>query len=877
MDALFPKLLQISFHAGILVIAVLILRQFLRRAPKWTRLLLWGVVALRLVLPFTIESPVAVIPQVTDGSGRFAELRTTAAPAGTTTAEPIGSAALDTTTAALINTQTAPVHTEFPTAQQTALPTATSAVQPTFAVQITPGPALNSEQPTAGAVIGSISEPEDPNEPGHKRISIASIGGRIWLAGVAAMLLYGFVSYILLRRRIGAALPCENCAKSEGILVSDGIETPFILGIFRPRIYLPSAIAGTPAAAHVIAHEKAHTARKDNLWKLIGFLLLSAHWFNPLLWLAFFLLCRDIELACDERVIGGMSLKERAEYSETLLALSRRANAVYPVAFGETGVKARIKAALNYKKPVLWVMIAAIAACIAALIFLLPTRSTKKAEDGMSAEATPEPTAAQEANEPKLWQYDAEVFAEAELTPTMILTRPELSDFPNDMPADEIYAALADSDFVIAGSPESVSDVRGLDIFYDFYEKTQRGEVAFVKIAYYDPEKHGIILSRIDYDGEGYTVTQRGSGDGRQDSFRYLKTDIEEADLNLPNAPITHTENFYLVDDESVCYWDIAGRYRAEEALDRPIKSYTVLSVSHLKTPDPLEKLDAAVDREALRNLDTEVSIAGYKTAAHRTFAIVGETDPAKLGDGTVTVYCFVGIYWFTVDRGILQLNSAGIPETAITFRANAEGDDFELVEFWKVPDGDDTTAIRMQKYPPEVYRIETELDWGRFPFLPIEQECYQQAIEALRLQLHEDDIGNMFGRLFAAVDEGKTLEEIDSDYSAPDQLCLVPKRLRAFGRYTAIHIMRAFLAGGQTDAHGQLMWELLYSMLRPEEAFAVSGANGQECFDRWYAMILAAREEKGRNYLACNMPLGYLATQVEYEMDYYAYVNGAE
>ena len=199
----------------------------------------------------------------------------------------------------------------------------------------------------------------------------------LWAAGAAVMLLYAAASYLRLRRRVRVSVPLD-----ERVLLCDEIDTPFILGVLRPRIYLPSGLV-EPQRAHVLAHERAHLARRDHWWKPLGFVLLAVHWFNPVLWLTYVLLCRDIELACDERVIRNLDRARIADYSQALLACgaARARIAACPLAFGEVGVKQRVKNVLNYRKPAFWIVCAAIVACIAAGICFLTNPASGQRED----------------------------------------------------------------------------------------------------------------------------------------------------------------------------------------------------------------------------------------------------------------------------------------------------------------------------------------------------------------------------------------------------------------------------------------------------------------------------------------------------------------
>ena len=189
----------------------------------------------------------------------------------------------------------------------------------------------------------------------------------VWAVGAVAMILYGAVSYMLLHRKVAAAIETES-----GVYICDYVNSPFVLGVFRPRIYLPSGM-DDKCTASVLAHERAHLRRRDHWWKPLGYVLLAVYWFNPLLWLAYILLCRDIESACDEKVIKAMDLQGRKEYSLNLAQCSvhRVRILTCPVAFGEVGVKNRVRAILSYKKPAFWLVTAAAVLCVVASVCFL--------------------------------------------------------------------------------------------------------------------------------------------------------------------------------------------------------------------------------------------------------------------------------------------------------------------------------------------------------------------------------------------------------------------------------------------------------------------------------------------------------------------------
>ena len=313
MSGIFLKLLNLSISASWLVLVVLALRLVLKRAPKWVNVLFWGMVALRLMLPFSIESALSLIPS----------------------AETLS-----------------PEVVRFDPA-----PTITSGVE---FIDNAVNPSLSES--FAAAPLASVN-------PLYVWTYLA---GWVWLIGLAAMLLYALVSYLRLRRRVSASIRLR-----ENVYVCDDIASPFILGIVHPRIYLPSALDEAQWGS-VLSHERAHLARRDHWWKPLGFALLAVYWFNPLLWLAYTLLCRDIELACDERVLRGMDAGQIKDYSSALLACSvpRRMLAACPLAFGEVGVGARVKNALRYKKPAFWIVAASVIVCIVVAVCFLTNPRT---------------------------------------------------------------------------------------------------------------------------------------------------------------------------------------------------------------------------------------------------------------------------------------------------------------------------------------------------------------------------------------------------------------------------------------------------------------------------------------------------------------------
>ncbi len=314
MSELFLEIVNRSIAASWIVIAVLVLRLCLKKTPKWVNVLLWGIVAVRLIFPFSIESALSLIPSA------------------------------ETVSPSIMMEQTPSVQTGVPALDQV--------INPVIDHSLSPAPGASAN-------------------PLQIWIPVLTV---IWLLGVAALFLYSAVSYRRLRRRV-----CEAVILRDNIYQSENVCSPFVLGIIRPKIYLPYHM-DKREMDHVIAHEQTHIRRRDHWWKPLGFLLLTVHWFNPLLWLGYILLCRDIELACDEKVIREMGSEQRADYTQALVScsVSRRSIAACPPAFGGVGIKERVKSVMNYKKPAFWIVLASVVVCAVAAVCFLTDPKTER-------------------------------------------------------------------------------------------------------------------------------------------------------------------------------------------------------------------------------------------------------------------------------------------------------------------------------------------------------------------------------------------------------------------------------------------------------------------------------------------------------------------
>ncbi len=311
MAVIFLKIVNMSITATWLALAIMLLRLVLKKIPKWIICVLWGFVAVRLLIPFSFESVWSLVP----------------------------------------STETIPV--DFIFLEEPKIDSGFEIVDEVINPIV-----LESVKPNAQTGVSSAKN----------WIDIATY---IWIAGIGVMLIYAGVSFYLIKRKLREAVKIDQDSKLR-IWICDHVSSAFILGVFYPRIYLSSDLAEEDME-YVIAHERAHLQRLDHIWKPFGFALLSIYWFNPILWIAYILLCRDIEFACDEKVIKQLDVQVKKRYSETLLrcSVSRRMITICPLAFGDVSVKERVRSVLNYRKPKFWIIVMAVVICVGIALGLM--------------------------------------------------------------------------------------------------------------------------------------------------------------------------------------------------------------------------------------------------------------------------------------------------------------------------------------------------------------------------------------------------------------------------------------------------------------------------------------------------------------------------
>ena len=319
MDDLFQGFFRAGLFGSIIILLILILRPLLKRGPRQLICILWLLAAVRLLLPFTIESPLSLQPEL-------------------------------------------PYFEDTSVRQPVTTPEQTPDDRPAEP------PVSQPQQNVPPVTVPPITVPEP-----QKTVTLGQMLPTIWLCGVGAMMLYGIVSYLLLKRRL------QEAVKEDGCLVTDRVKGAFVMGCLRPRIYLP-AYTDAQDRPYIVAHERAHIARGDHWWKLLGFLCLCLHWYNPLAWVSFVLFGRDTEVACDERVVWGMTLEERKAYSVALLNSGRQMSglAALTLCFGKESLKQRIRNVLSFRKPGIWITMLAGMLVVATALFFLTSPETRK-------------------------------------------------------------------------------------------------------------------------------------------------------------------------------------------------------------------------------------------------------------------------------------------------------------------------------------------------------------------------------------------------------------------------------------------------------------------------------------------------------------------
>ena len=797
MDAVFLKILNMSIAAGWLILPVVVLRFLLKKAPKWLPCILWAVVAIRLICPFSFESVLSLIPSAETISPdiRYAQ-------------EPV-------------------IHSGIPALD--------NAVNPVI---------INSFVPVPGASINPLQV-------------WTYIASYVWLFGIFTMLIYATVSFLRLRKKIGASLNIRD-----NLWICDDIQTPFILGIISPRIYLPSAM-DEEQQAYVIAHETAHLRRRDHWWKPLGFLLLTVYWFNPLLWPAYVLLCRDIELACDERVIRELGREQREGYSLALLkcSVNRRHITACPLAFGEVSVKERIKIVLNYKKPAFWIIVAAVIACIIMTVCFLTNPTTDLVRNPYVQEYTPgqgnirgnvDATSFEQISEDfKIGadQYGIAVFKDPnkafETFQALYADGIALIQEENDLPpfSQKTYDLYKMYGWQItAGTEEQHAQAAFVTKFLDIYENSFTKELP--SLDYAEPTVTTPLLSLNDI----ILLSQKGEELSWEDfdKFSYVETGsglyIRVYEIN-PGFSLWIGGN--SIDSEPM-YISLRTNTEPEDSIDIRTENVTDFISRHRD-----DYLNTAITAAILaENSNDRIPTGEFPCESHVILAI-GSGDPAGSDQiGAITVY-----QRYTYFNGELTENSGSYIPTALTFDISASGE-YTLTKYWIPRDGSHYADDIRRKFPgASAQDALNDQDYIK----ELQKDCKAQA----EAYFSAVDIEGSIARLLKSIcsspsassNPGDYIKEHQADYDA----------LLSYSDYALRYIFAEFLKGEQTDLRGHIM-RIAMDDLIGEEFMELEAETGQEYFDEWYAHAQRLLKENGDEYMEKYQPKAWLLLRMAAE-----------
>ena len=784
MGELFLKTLNMSIAASWLIMAVVLLRLVLKKAPKWIVVLLWGIVALRLVVPFSFESALSLIPSAETFNAHNIQYETPAISSG--------------------------------------IPAINNAVNPVLGETFAPNPAASVNPLYVWTFIVSV----------------------IWFIGIAAMLLYAVISYVRVRRSVAERIPYEG-----NIFLCDHVKPPFILGLVRPKIYLPSNMDAT-AMEPVIAHEKAHLARHDHWWKPLGFLILTVHWFNPLCWIAYVLLCRDIELACDEKVIRQMDLEGKKQYSTALLECNaqRRLVTICPLAFGEVGVKERVKNVLNYKKPTFWVIVVAVVACaVVAVCF-----ATNPVTAEPSTPNTERPTLIMNGNayvDPYMpvsslpYGYQSAGKLTEEQANNTGLEGIEYFIHPSK--AEDFYT------YQECGTPISIDTVDSTKRQWAYVRWIQDGNNAVDgrKLTLDDVvmlSQMGDALSWSDF--ELYQGREVGSG------LYIMRYEIDELfDVLVGGVP-----------DETPWYIYMRVNNEADDRIDIRTEDVSTFIEAHRNdvpkvvepTPDGGEPAPEEPDFSTLSEEQTTIrqAILEHNRSADLTdlvpCASFAELASFVVDGSDFTEYIHYGwaLYeeYRVTDSGLETVTGSHVP-VAITFREDLSGN-LTLEEYWEPRAGSYYVQDIREKFPAS--DVEDGMDSQKF-ILQQTQECYAQAVAATGL-----DTNKVIGLLIETICSSPALSSNPGDYI--EEHSIEYRELTYYGRYTLKYCFTEFLKGGQTDLRGHIM-KAAIDDIAPEAQLNLSAETGQEYFDAWKDAAMSVKEQHGTEWIEAHQPAIYL------------------
>ena len=742
----FSNTLNVSIAASWMVLAVIVLRYLLQKAPRWTSVALWGLVAVRLLLPFSIESVFSLIPSA----------------------------------------ETVP---------QEMLVYEGTKLQDSAFLHVLSNPVFS------GSVTVTLSETVD-----RVQVNLIKITP-IWLLGTVALTVYSAVSYWNLRRKVS-----EATILHDNIYQSEHITSPFVLGICKPRIYLPYGMTAQ-TIPHVVAHEQAHIRRKDHWWKPLGFFLLTVHWFNPLMWVAYVLLCRDIELACDEQVIKKLGNERRADYTQALVvcSINRRSITTCPLAFGEVGVKARVKSVMHYKKPAFWVIVLSVVTCaVVAICFLT---------DPITPVRNP-------------WVQEYVPGAEGII----------------GCVDKEKYESIS-KDFAIG------ADQYGRAVFKTPHKAFDTFVVLFADgIALIQAQNHLAPISKKNYSAYktmGWQVTS-GAEEAQQQAIFVTKfldiyensftKDIPSASTEIPTTeptlPVTNHSDTESSSTDTVDPFEEENFVTEEKDLSTAVIS-AILDHHKASAPDGLYHCASFVllTQEELC-LDSDPSMPNqvtvYGIALHEKFNLAGEWIRE-----VESRYIPVKLTFEKTEHGAFRLLDAWFPNERY-----ASWDQYSLAIYDQfITHSDDLATSILYGIMDNLYLVQ------------LKQSCYQQVVA------HSGkDTVPIIEQLFTVIESSPLYSSTPGSYI--DAHPAEYKELTYYGEYTLRYIFSQFLKGGQTGLRGHLM-RIVLDDIAPEAKLRLHAATGQEYFDEWKSAAMRVSEQHDMEWIHENQPATWLLLQM--------------
>ena len=789
MSEIFLKVLNMSITVSWLILAVVLLRLVLKRIPKWIVVALWGIVALRLAIPFSIESALSLIPSAETFNPHNIQYETPAISSG--------------------------------------IPAVNNAVNPILGETFAPNPVCSVNPLYVWTFVVSV----------------------IWLTGIAAMLLYAVISYVRVHRSVAERVPYEG-----NIFLCDHVKSPFILGLVRPEIYLPSGMEAT-AMEPVISHEKAHLERRDHWWKPLGFLILTVHWFNPLCWIAYVLLCRDIELACDEKVIRQMDLDGKKQYSTALLECNaqRRLVTICPLAFGEVGVKERVKNVLNYKKPAFWVIVLAIVACVVVTVCFATNPATS------------------EPNTPNAERPTLLIDGVAYVDPYM-----PVSSLPYGYQSAGKLTGEQANNTGLEGTEYFVHP-SGAEDFYTYQEcgtpidlntvdseKRQWAYVRWIQVKDDSIENRKLTLDDV------VMLSQKGDALTWLDFERYQGQDIG---FGLYIMRYEIDERFEVrvggVPDEKPMYIYLKVNTETDDHID--IRTEDVLAfiethrndVPKVAEPKPdgggeaaPEKPDVSIpsaEQTAIRQAILEHNKSSYPQEYDMACASFAKLACVVEYGSDFSAYTYYGwaLYeeYQVSELGLDTVGGSHVP-VAISFLEDENG--FTLTEYWEPRDGSYYVQDIRERFPADV--VEDGIDSQKF-ILAQTQECYAQAVAATGL-----DTDKVIGALIETICSSPASSSLPGDYIAEHPIEY--RKLTYYGRYTLKYCFDRFEQGNEIGLAGHIMAQACEDIAvswGEGLILEVPAETGQEWYNTFKSNALNLMGQFSEMELAERYPVSYL------------------